>query len=67
MTESSYNETRYLKLNPATVIQDTNGEREYYITVYSINDKVVTEHRRAYKECLANLHIKTFSRVRHFE
>ena len=34
MTESSYNETSHSKLNPATVIQDTNGEREYYITVY---------------------------------
>ena len=48
MAESNYNETRQSKLNPATVIQDTNGEREYYITVYSINDKVVTEHKRAY-------------------
>ena len=67
MTESSHNETSHSKLNPATVIQDTNGEREYYITVYSIDYKVVTEHKRAYKECLANLHIKTFSRVRHFE
>ena len=65
--ENSYNETRHSKLNPDTLYQDTNSEREYYITVYSINDKVVTEHKRAHKECSANLHIKTFSRLRHFE
>ena len=31
--ENSYNKPRHSKLNPATVIQDTNGEREYYMTV----------------------------------
>ena len=52
--ETSYNEPRRLRLNPATLIQDTNGESEYCNTVNSINQKPVTEHKRAYKECLAN-------------
>ena len=52
--ETSYNEPRCSRLNPATLIQDTNGESEYYNTVNSINHKAVTEHGHAYKECLAN-------------
>ena len=42
--EISYNEPRRSRLNPATLIQDTNGESEYYNTANSINHKAVTEH-----------------------
>ena len=35
--ESSYNEPCHSRLNAASLIQDTNGEGEYYIIVYSIN------------------------------
>ena len=52
--EISYNEPRRSRLNPATLIQDTNGESEHYNTANSIHHKAVTEHKRAYRECLAN-------------
>ena len=52
--ETSYNEPRRSRLNPATLIQDTNGESEYYNTVNNINNKAVSVHKRAYKDCLAN-------------
>ena len=47
--ETSYNEPRRSRLNPATLIQDTNGESEYYNTVNSINHQTVSEHKRAKK------------------
>ena len=47
--ETSYNEPRRSRLNPATLIQDTNGEGEYYNNVNSINHKTVSERKRAKK------------------
>ena len=38
--ETSYNEPRHSRLNPATLIQDTNGESDYYNTANSIHKAV---------------------------